>query len=127
MEAGLKSFRRYVKDAGGVYTRTIAVLGDMLELGPEEVEYHRSVGGMLPELKIDLVCTVGRLAEHIGTAAVEAGLEKNKVHHFADAKAVGEFMIGNTLRGDIAYLKASRAIALEKMFEVLKERAAKKN
>ena len=127
MIAGLKSFKRYVKDAGEKYARTIVVLGDMLELGSGEIAYHQSVGKILPELDFDLICTVGKLADDIGTAAVDAGIDGSKVHHFADAKAVGEFMIGNALRGDVAYLKASRGIALDKIFDLLKEKAAKKN
>ncbi len=127
MMAGLKSFKRYVKDAGDKYARTIVVLGDMLELGSGEVDFHRKVGKILPELDFDLICTVGRLAQHIGTASIEAGIAKSEVHHFADAKAVGEFMTGNALRGDVAYLKASRGIALDKIFDLLEERAAKKS
>lgn len=127
MSSGLRSFRRYVDDAGGVYNRSIVVLGDMLELGPGEVEYHRVIGKIIPELKFDLVCTVGKLSAHIGTAAVAAGFDNARVHHFTDADAAGEFMTGNSLRGDIAYLKASRGIALEKIFDVLKERAAQQN
>lgn len=127
MTSGLKSFRRYVNDAHGLYKRTIVILGDMLELGPGELDFHRDIGRMLPELKIDVVCTVGKLASQIGKAAIGAGLDESRVHHFTDAREAGEFMTGNVLTGDIVYLKASRGIALEKIFDVMKERAAQQN
>lgn len=127
MTAGLNSFRRYIDDARGAHNRTIVVLGDMLELGSAEIIYHRDIGRIIPELKFDLVCTVGKLAAHIGQAAVDAGYNKSNVHHFVDAREAGEFLMGNALKGDVAYLKASRGIALEKIFDVLKERAAQQN
>lgn len=60
------------EDAGG---RRIAVLGEMLELGDEAVEAHRSVGRMAGECGVDLVVAVGGdLAKQLALAAGASGV-----------------------------------------------------
>jgi UDP-N-acetylmuramoyl-tripeptide--D-alanyl-D-alanine ligase len=46
--------------------RRIAVLGDMLELGPTAPEYHREIGTFVRELGIEHVIAVGELARDYG-------------------------------------------------------------
>ena len=48
--------------------RRVAVLGDMLELGPGEVAYHEEIGALATTAGVDLLVTVGPLAAHIGAA-----------------------------------------------------------
>jgi UDP-N-acetylmuramoyl-tripeptide--D-alanyl-D-alanine ligase len=62
--------------------RTVAVLGDMLELGPYEVPGHMKVGKEAAELGIDILVTLGQRSAHIASAAVEAGMAKDAVKHF---------------------------------------------
>ena len=53
--------------------RRIAILGDMLELGPDEAEFHRRVGRRAAELGFDYVIAVGQIARHLQKAAEAAG------------------------------------------------------
>jgi UDP-N-acetylmuramoyl-tripeptide--D-alanyl-D-alanine ligase len=46
--------------------RRVAVLGDMLELGPSAPEYHREIGAFVRELGIEHVIAVGELARDYG-------------------------------------------------------------
>jgi UDP-N-acetylmuramoyl-tripeptide--D-alanyl-D-alanine ligase len=46
--------------------RRIAVLGEMLELGPGAPEYHREIGELVQELGIEHVIAVGELAREYG-------------------------------------------------------------
>ena len=52
----------------GGSARRVAVLGDMLELGPDERTFHVEAGRHADEIGIDLLMTVGRLAGAMGEA-----------------------------------------------------------
>ncbi len=87
--------------------RHIAVLGDMLELGKDEVKYHQEIGEIARE-KADMVITVGSLAKHISDE-----------NNFKD---IGEFIenMDNILKsGDVVLFKGSRGMALDKAVEKL--------
>ena len=45
------------------FSNKIVVLGDMLELGEKEVEYHKEVGEYIDPAKISLVYTYGKLGK----------------------------------------------------------------
>ena len=51
--------------------RRVAVLGDMLELGPEEADYHRQAGRLVKRLGWDVLVAVGPLARHLAELRVE--------------------------------------------------------
>lgn len=104
--------------------RRIAVLGDMLELGPETERYHYEVGEKLAELPVSVLLTVGEKAEKIGEAvkAAEAPVE---VKNFPDAEQAEKELLSLTERGDCVYLKASRGMRLERLTEALERRCQK--
>jgi UDP-N-acetylmuramoyl-tripeptide--D-alanyl-D-alanine ligase len=93
-----------------------AVLGDMLELGQNELGFHREVGRFFAGLNFDLLLTVGRRAEAIAAAAREAGFPAGRIHCFASAQEAGGFLRrGLGPKGEAAVLfKGSRGMALEK-------------
>ncbi|MGB4443400.1 MAG: UDP-N-acetylmuramoyl-tripeptide--D-alanyl-D-alanine ligase [Firmicutes bacterium] len=55
-------------------SRSIAILGDMLELGPAEKELHREVGRFAAGCQIGALVTVGKLGAEIAAGAAAAGL-----------------------------------------------------
>ena len=55
--------------------RKVVVLGDMLELGSFAIEAHRRIGKQLAQDGVQVVITVGELAEHIASAALEDGVD----------------------------------------------------
>src|SRR5208283_1027340 len=59
--------------------RSIAVLGDMLELGHSASEAHREVGRTAARSGVDMVVTYGVLAKDIGEGAHEAGMPNNRI------------------------------------------------
>lgn len=61
--------------------RTVAVLGNMSELGRYSKRGHREVGQHLAERNIGRLLTFGKKARRIGTAAVAAGFPARKVRH----------------------------------------------
>lgn len=64
--------------------RSVAVLGDMLELGHLEEQAHRQVGRRAAEVA-KLLVTVGQRARWIGEEAIASGLPKDKVVMVPDA------------------------------------------
>jgi UDP-N-acetylmuramoyl-tripeptide--D-alanyl-D-alanine ligase len=102
--------------------RRIAVLGDMLELGPEEERWHRAAGRDVPG-RADLLVCVGTRARWIGEAAVEAGLPAAALLHAASAEDAAALLSGLLDAGDVALFKASRGIGLERAVARLAEGA----
>ena len=88
--------------------RTIAVLGEMAELGPEAPEFHREVGTAARELGVDVVVAVGG-----GLARAYGGT------HVATVEDAVALMRNLLEPGDVVLVKASRAAALERLAEAL--------
>jgi UDP-N-acetylmuramoyl-tripeptide--D-alanyl-D-alanine ligase len=102
--------------AGG--GRRVAVLGDMLELGPEEAVYHAEIGAHAAALGIDLLVTVGPRS-----AAIERAFG-GAAHAVADAAAAAALVPGLLHGGDTVLVKGSRGVGLEAVTQALLDGAA---
>jgi len=99
--------------------RRVAVLGDMLELGPEERRFHREIGAHAASSGVDVLVTVGPLAAEMATAfAVE------DVHRVDDAPAAAELLTRLLAPGDTVLVKGSRGVGLERVGQALLAREA---
>ena len=98
--------------------RRIAVIGDMLELGEQETQFHRDAGRSIPK-SIDVVVGVGKRSQALLEGARETGLKA--LHHFADAKSAGEFLKDEIREGDLVLIKGSRGVGLDKIVTLLEE------
>jgi UDP-N-acetylmuramoyl-tripeptide--D-alanyl-D-alanine ligase len=99
----------------GAGRRLVAVLGGMAELGAASPAYHREVGEAAGRAGVDVLVTVGELAEGYlqGASAVA---ERRTVGRPDDAVA----MLRDLLRpGDCVLVKGSRAVGLEAVCEAL--------
>ncbi|MCW9054794.1 MAG: UDP-N-acetylmuramoyl-tripeptide--D-alanyl-D-alanine ligase [Candidatus Pacebacteria bacterium] len=93
--------------------RKFAVLGDMLELGSYSVKEHRKIGEMIPECA-DRLITVGIRARDIMKSAIEHGFNEQNALHFDNATQAGEELARVLEKGDVAFIKGSQSIRLEK-------------
>jgi UDP-N-acetylmuramoyl-tripeptide--D-alanyl-D-alanine ligase len=101
--------------AGG---RRLAVLGDMLELGPEEERLHREIGAHAAAAA-DGIVAVGERGRWIADAARAAGATRVVTAADADeAASVLERELAPGI-GDLVLLKASRGIGLDRTVELL--------
>jgi UDP-N-acetylmuramoyl-tripeptide--D-alanyl-D-alanine ligase len=98
--------------------RRIAVIGDMLELGEKELDYHRDSGRAIPK-EVDVVIGTGKRAKSLLDGAREAGFGEENLHHFDDAQAAGEFLKDFIREGDLVLIKASRGIGLDRIVTML--------
>ncbi len=101
----------------GKRVRTIALLGDMLELGEKAVYYHREIGREVVEQKIDFLIAVGELSKYIYEAALEAGLEPKQALLAESLDDAAKEIKKILSSGDVLLIKASRAIGLERVLE----------
>jgi UDP-N-acetylmuramoyl-tripeptide--D-alanyl-D-alanine ligase len=88
-------------------TRRVAVLGDMLELGPDERAFHVEIGEHADSAGLDLLITVGPLA------AAMADRYGGEVHTVKDAAEAAAILPELLQPGDIVLVKASRGVGLE--------------
>ncbi len=96
--------------------RRWAVLGDMLELGPEAPRFHREAGRRAAELGFSPVAGVGELAREIAAGAEEAGAESA---WFPDAAAAAAWAPGALRPGDLVLVKGSRGVGLERVVHAI--------
>ena len=91
----------------------VAVLGDMLELGPFAPALHAGVGEYLGEVGVDCLVAVGQLSEHIAQGAEQSGVPLViRCRDREEAKGV----LSRVVRPDCTVLvKASRGMKLEEL------------
>ncbi|MCV0403987.1 MAG: UDP-N-acetylmuramoyl-tripeptide--D-alanyl-D-alanine ligase [Chloroflexi bacterium] len=98
--------------------RRIAVLGDMLELGPDEERLHREIGARAAAV-VDGLVAVGERGRWIAAAARDAGA--GRVVEATDADEAAELLERDFAPGpgDLVLIKASRGIGLDRTVELL--------
>jgi UDP-N-acetylmuramoyl-tripeptide--D-alanyl-D-alanine ligase len=97
--------------------RRVAVLGDMLELGPSETELHAELGAHALSSGVDLLVTVGPRARAISTSF------EGEVRSVADATEAAELVPRLVQPGDLVLVKGSRAVGLELVCRALGARS----
>lgn len=100
--------------------RTIAVLGDMGELGENEKELHYGVGRVAGEKQIDTLFCAGSLAKEYEIGAKIANPNIN-VFYFADKNDMIEALLGYVKTGDSILIKASHFMDFPKVVEALRK------
>jgi len=93
--------------------RRVAVLGDMLELGPGERGFHVQLGEQARAAGVELLITVGPLAQAAAEAVGEGATA------LAGAADAAQTLPGLLRDGDTVLVKASRGVGLEVVAEAL--------
>lgn len=106
----------------GKNRRTVAVLGEMRELGETSDALHKSVGEYAAKLGIDRLYTYGESSLEIAVGALENGIDESAIIGYNktdDPAGLAEVLKKDLKENDIVLFKASRAVALEKVIECL--------
>jgi UDP-N-acetylmuramoyl-tripeptide--D-alanyl-D-alanine ligase len=98
--------------------RKIAVLGDMLELGPEDRWFHRETGRYAAGRADRLLC-VGPRGREIGEGAVEAGFPAAAVENAKSPEEAANLLAPTLSAGDTVLFKASRGVGLDRAVALL--------
>ncbi|HXE44659.1 MAG TPA: UDP-N-acetylmuramoyl-tripeptide--D-alanyl-D-alanine ligase [Conexibacter sp.] len=89
--------------------RSVAVLGDMLELGSEEARFHAEIGGQAAASGVDLLVAVGPRSRGMAEAFGDA----RELQVLADAAQAATLVPKLVRAGDTVLVKASRGVGLE--------------
>jgi UDP-N-acetylmuramoyl-tripeptide--D-alanyl-D-alanine ligase len=103
------------------YERKILVLGDMLELGPEEEQYHLQIGEALNPDKIDWLFTYGQLGKQIAKGA-KTTLGEQRVFAFTDKEEMIKELEQHVNNETLVLVKASRGMKLEEVVLALQKK-----
>lgn len=100
--------------------RRVAILGDMGELGENEIALHEEVGEHAASCGIDVCICVGKLSAHMAEAARKAGSEL-KVYYEKDRESLLEHLAGYVQKGDTVLVKASHFMKFEEVVKALED------
>jgi len=104
--------------------RAFAVLGDMLELGPDAPALHRAVGREAASRLVGLVA-VGRQAGETAAGAREGGMLRAHLETTEDPEVAASVAWRWTAPGDAILVKGSRGMRLERVIAALQALAAR--
>jgi UDP-N-acetylmuramoyl-tripeptide--D-alanyl-D-alanine ligase len=100
------------------YTRKILVLGDMLELGAHELEYHKEIALFIHYGEVDFVFTVGHLSAQISDQ-LYGKFPLHHVKHFSNKQECTEQIQRIVEENDVVLVKGSRGMRLEEVVQQL--------
>jgi len=92
----------------------VAVLGDMLELGPYEQEGHEIVGVRAAEVARRLI-TVGRLGKQIAQAARQAGMPSSAIESVDDVSQAIDLLQNSLKADDVVLVKGSHGLRMDRI------------
>ena len=116
--ANPESMKAFVNTVFEHYKNYTVILGDMGELGENEIEYHSELGKYInnhPLLNPQItVISVGTLSENITNCITKC----NKVH-FENLEDAAKYIKSNISNNSTLFLKASRSMKFEKIIDLL--------
>ena len=113
MKASLKILSDFHADG-----RRIAVLSDMLELGPDAPSYHKEVGRYIASTKVTDLYITGELSQEYITEAA-AGNPSIRTRHFSSNSDLTRFLKDYLSEGDVVLVKASNGMNLKEVSSAL--------
>jgi UDP-N-acetylmuramoyl-tripeptide--D-alanyl-D-alanine ligase len=96
----------------------VAVLGDMLELGPYEKQGHEMVGARAAEIVDKLIC-VGERSKMIAEAAMAAGLPSRVITILENSQQTIEFLRNHLNAQDVVLIKGSHGMRMDRIVAAL--------
>lgn len=113
VNAAIKTFQELTG-----YSDKHLVIGDMLELGDHEEEFHRVIGRNLDPDKINYIYTFGDLSYHIASEAIKR-YPTGAVKTFKDKMGLANALNQAIKKNDVILLKASRGIQIDSIIPFL--------
>ncbi|HET7142386.1 MAG TPA: UDP-N-acetylmuramoyl-tripeptide--D-alanyl-D-alanine ligase [Anaerolineales bacterium] len=98
--------------------RKIAVLGDMLELGPYEKQGHEMVGMRAAQV-VKLLLTLGPRAHMIADSARRAGLKPANIFEFETPAPIVDWLNKNLTAKDALLIKGSHGLRMDRITAAL--------
>jgi UDP-N-acetylmuramoyl-tripeptide--D-alanyl-D-alanine ligase len=102
--------------------RKVAVLGEMLELGPYERTGHEMVGLRAAQVA-NVLLTLGERAHLIAEAARRAGMRKSSILEFREFEPLMEWLKANLTKEDAVLIKGSHGLRMDRIASMLEARS----
>jgi UDP-N-acetylmuramoyl-tripeptide--D-alanyl-D-alanine ligase len=102
--------------------RKVAVLGDMLELGPYERSGHEMVGLRAAQVA-DVLLTLGERAHIFAEAARRAGMKKTSIIEFVEFDPLVDWLRTNLTKNDSVLIKGSHGLRMDRITNLLEVRS----
>jgi UDP-N-acetylmuramyl pentapeptide synthase len=118
MSAAIATVVAAVGGAGG-WARAFAVLGDMLEVGPESEDLHRALGREAG-VRLAGVVALGAFAGAVTDGARSAGLAPERTQVAGTPEEAAAVIASWSAPGDWILVKASRGMRLERVVDALR-------
>lgn len=125
MEAGFRVLSDLGAKATGS-TRRWAILGDMLELGAGEEQFHRELSSSLLSLGIERVLLYGPRMAWLSDELRKKGYAGD-VAHFASHEELSRKLLSDLQPGDRLLIKGSRGMKMEEVWKKLEAHARASN
>lgn len=104
--------------------RTVAVLGDMSELGEQELLHHYEIGAYAAQAGVDVLFCVGIRSKEMKRGARELAKKKSdsrmQIYHYAAREEMLPQLLELVKPGDTILVKASHSMEFSKVVEALK-------
>ncbi|MTI61676.1 MAG: UDP-N-acetylmuramoyl-tripeptide--D-alanyl-D-alanine ligase [Firmicutes bacterium] len=99
--------------------RVILVLGAMLELGSNESRAHLELGKKIADSAVDVLITVGEIAQLIARGAIQGNMKKENIHIFDNNKQAAVLLNNILVGNDTVLVKGSRGNKMEEIVEII--------
>ncbi len=103
----------------GAGRRTIAVLGDMLELGAKARAYHADAGAFAADCRIARLIACGRFGRAMARGAAARGMVRSQIVEARDVRGATRALNRLARVGDVVLVKGSRGMGMERVLEGL--------
>ncbi|HKI78534.1 MAG TPA: UDP-N-acetylmuramoyl-tripeptide--D-alanyl-D-alanine ligase [Ignavibacteriaceae bacterium] len=99
--------------------KTIALLGDMLELGSVGAKYHKDLAPVINRNKIDKVITIGRLMKSLNK---ELKAKKIDCRHFSSRSELRRYLRSLGHKNSVVLIKGSRGMKMEEFVKTIEDK-----
>ena len=106
------------------YSYRSALIGSILELGKYAEEVHYKLGFYLSKYGFHNLYFIGEYSEALSKGAIDGGFENSRIFKnnlSNEPMKTANDILNNTTDREIILFKASRAIKLERVYEILKD------
>jgi len=94
--------------------RSVAIIGNIFELGDMAGPGHFQVGKMCRELNVDFTAIIGENAQDVAQGISD----KEKYRIFKNHEEIVDYLKGYLKKGDVVLIKGSRGMRMEKILEL---------